>query len=344
MVTKIIAQNEEIVIGVDVSTIKHNVCVVSRKDGRVLRHEILLPAAALWRQLLDRLPGCDVTIVYEAGPDGYNLYDLIRAMGRQAVVVAPEKHLGYKTDKRDAEHIAHDFLAGRSRQVTVPAFEHRVDRQVLRTRNQLQKHRCQIGNQKASLARFHGLMAPGLPTVHKDRRGMLDLVMGILNEAQDFLTQKIKELEALLKWLMDQEEYCDVARALLALPGIGPVGVWHLTLNVADLGAFPSAGHFTSYLGLCPGEGSTGVTRRQGHITRRGPGQVRAVLVQCAWAAVRCDEDTRQRYQTLCARRGKKRAIIAIARRLAQKVWRVAGQVRRDAGPAACGACGPAPA
>ena len=102
MNNRIIAQNEEIVIGTDVHVKEHQVAVV-RQDGVLLKNARIKANKKSWESLLERLPGCGITVVYEAGLTGYGLYDLIVGMGHRAVVVAPERHVGVKTDKRDSQ-------------------------------------------------------------------------------------------------------------------------------------------------------------------------------------------------------------------------------------------------
>lgn len=345
MVTKMIAQDCEIVMGVDVSTIKHNVCVVDAADGHVLYEDAIKPLEAQgYKKLLARMPGCRITVVYEAGPDGYTLFDLVRALGHRGVVVTPQKHVGYKTDARDAQHIARDFLAGRVRCVRVPDFSKRAERQVLRTRDQLMKIRTQTQNRIKSAQRMHGLRAPGLRTLEYDTTGALNMTQNMLWDTVHFLTQQIEALEEELKRIIKRDaEYLALSRELSKLRGVGPVTIWQVLLNVADLGSFDSAGQFASYTGLCPQVYSTGKTQRLGRITRRGPGPVRAALVQGAWACVRCDPEEKAFFIALSKRKGKKKAIIAVARRLAEKIWRTA-RAWRNAAPLVQGAAGAASA
>ena len=343
MVTKMIAQDCKIVMGVDVSTTKHNVCVVDAVDGHVLHEDAIKPPQVrAYQRLLARMPGCQVTVVYEAGPDGYTLFDLASTLGSRGVVVAPQKHVGYKTDARDAQHIARDYLAGRVKLVRAPEFSKRVERQVLRTRDQFMKERSQTMNRLKSLRRMHGLSAPGLRTLEYDKTGLLDIVQNALWDVVRFLTQKIEELEETLKRIIkDNADYKALSRALLKLPGVGQVTMWQVLLNVADLNAFDTAERFASYTGLCPGLYNTGITQRHGRITRRGPGALRGALLQGAWACVRCDPGERAFFQDLSKRRGKKKAIVAVARRLAEKIWRAARAQRKTA-PLVQGAAGPA--
>lgn len=328
---KIIAQNQEIVIGVDVSTVKHNVAVTDAVSGNILFNGTLKTSEAEWDRLFSRLPGCGTTVVYEAGPDGYALYDLARVKGHAAIVVAPQRHDGPKTDKRDAQHIARDYMAKRARPITVPEFDKRAHRQALRARDELQKTLRQLGNRLASHRRFNGTAGVGLATVHKDKSGILDFTENAILDCMNVIKTKIKELETLLDQMMKWEPYKELATAIKALPGVGSVTAWHIALDIADLGAFPSAGHFASYLGLCPGAYSSGKTQRHGRITKRGPGRVRGVLTQAAWCVVRCDALEKQRYERLKKHVGKKRAVIAIARRLAERIWWTARGLREAA-------------
>lgn len=333
MSKRIIAQNQRIVIGADVHDKKHNVTVMD-SEGRELKYEAMSPNAAVWDKLLKRLPECEVTVVYEAGPHGYNLYDLIQALGQEAVVVAPESHVGPKTDRRDSAAVARDWLAGRAKVVTVPGFEKRVHRQVLRARDAFVKETNRLRNMLSGITRFHGI-GGGLHAVNHDESGYLEFVIGQIKEVIEFISLKVKEMEAALSVIAREEDYRAQVEALREIKGVGLIGAMQVVLGVADMGAFESSGQFASYLGLCPGEFSSGERRRLGHISRRGPGRIRGTLVQCAWSAVRWDENQKEKFIALATRIGRKKAIVAIARRLAVRMWWALKELR-DKPPEAC--------
>ncbi len=71
-----------------------------------------------------------------------------------------------------------------------------------------------------------------------------------------------------------------------------------------------------SYTGLTPSEFSSGDTVRKGHITRQGNKRVRYILNQAAWRAIKKDRDLKEFFDRLAPRTGKKRAIVAVARKL----------------------------
>ncbi len=84
---------------------------------------------------------------------------------------------------------------------------------------------------------------------------------------------------------------------------------------------FASAAHLASWAGLCPGNNESAGKRRTGR-TRFGNRWLKQMLVQCAWAAARtkCSSFHRM-YQRLKARRGHKRALIAIAHAMLSTIW-----------------------
>lgn len=322
-VTKIIAQNEEIVIGVDVSDKKHHLAV-SDMRGNILRLLVFnTPTNQDWGKFLaTNFSGCRITVVYESGPQGYTLYDVIEHLGHEGVVIKPQKGPDpIKTNSRDSQTIVKDYLAKRTRKVVVPSPEKRAERQALRTRDALRKEITQIKNRLNGMWRFHGLSGSMTP-IHKDTSGHVEACIEKLNEVLSFLWEQLKACERELKEICRKEKYLKDVEKLLAIPGVGPYTAMQIMLNAPGMENFPDSDHFASFLGLTPGEWSTGEVRRLGRITRRGPGAVRGALVQCAWSSIRCDAQEREFYEKLRARRGKKKAIVAVARRLAVRIWR----------------------
>lgn len=320
MVTKIIAQNERIVIGTDVHDMKHNVAVVD-SEGKIVRETAMPAHRRSWENLLKKLPGCQVVVVYEAGPHGYNLHDLVEELGHKCVVVAPCKHVGIKTDKRDARAIARDYRAGRASLVTVPSFEKRVRRQLTRTRESLKKEVRKLKNQINGIQRFHGMGGKGLEAVRHDETGYVSQAINALYQAIADIEDKVKDLEKTMKEVSKEKEYNEDFKTLKGITGVGEATALEVILGVADIRKFSKSKQFSSYLGLCPGEWSSGNSRRLGHISKRGPGRLRGILVQCAWVRVRYDEKEKHKFAEQSKRLGKRRAIVAAARRLAVHIW-----------------------
>ena len=91
-------------------------------------------------------------------------------------------------------------------------------------------------------------------------------------------------------------------------------------MEVRRLSRFPDGEALSSYAGLTPSEHSSGDRIRHGHITRQGNPVVRAVLVESSWVLIGKDPEMRRFYERIKVRRGGKRAIVAVARKLCHRL------------------------
>jgi len=98
--------------------------------------------------------------------------------------------------------------------------------------------------------------------------------------------------------------------------------------EIRNAGRFATSQEFASNLGLVPSEHSTGDRQHRGHIAKTGNRHIRGVLVECAWAWIRYDKAAYATYRRLARRREPKRAIVAMARRLAVKIYWQLRQIR----------------
>lgn len=105
-----------------------------------------------------------------------------------------------------------------------------------------------------------------------------------------------------------------------SVPGIGPLSARILANELGDMSQFKNERVLFSFVGLTPTEHSSGESIRQGHITRQGAGRLRKVLTECAWITISKDPAMAEVFNRISLKRGKKRAIIAIARRLIGKI------------------------
>jgi transposase len=110
---------------------------------------------------------------------------------------------------------------------------------------------------------------------------------------------------------------------LKSIPGFGIITAFVLASEIGDPKRFPSGKKMAAYLGLVPSLYQSGNTKRLGSITKLGSPYARWVLVQTAHRLVRSDINTKIFYQTLSLRRGKKKAIVAVARKRVELSWRL---------------------
>jgi transposase len=136
----------------------------------------------------------------------------------------------------------------------------------------------------------------------------------------------------------------------MTVPGVGPVTAVRFVSAIDQVGRFATAHLLESYLGLTPGDDSSGARHRRTGITKAGPPRVRWVLVQAAWCAIRTRprDALAQWAAEVMRRRGKSVGIVAVARKLAgilYAMWRdqsVYQAARAAAAPHAVGTTPPA--
>jgi transposase len=138
------------------------------------------------------------------------------------------------------------------------------------------------------------------------------------------LNESIDEADEALKQIAEQDPVC---KLLQTMPGVGPVSSVCFATAIDDVQRFESSDKVTSYLGLTPGENTTGFKTKRTGMTKAGSSRVRWTLNQAAWTMVRCrpNDPMVLWFQQVAGRRGKKIAITALARKMAgvlYAMWR----------------------
>ena len=112
------------------------------------------------------------------------------------------------------------------------------------------------------------------------------------------------------------DKYKARAELIRTAPGVGLLTGMEVLVELQEMGRFRSSEEIASYMGLTPSEYSTGEHIRQGRITRSGNWRVRNALIESSWILIGRDPWMRRTYLRLKSRKGAKRAIIALARKL----------------------------
>jgi transposase len=124
-----------------------------------------------------------------------------------------------------------------------------------------------------------------------------------------------------LQAIEQEVEKCPEAQRLQTHPGVGALTALAFVLIIGQADRFQCGKQIASYLGLVPLEDSSGQRRRLGHITKQGNSLLRFLLVEAAQVTVRSDQEWRNKYFHLAMRRGRKIAKVAMARRLAVRLY-----------------------
>jgi transposase len=231
-----------------------------------------------------------------------------------------------KTDRQDAQHILGLLLKDDFRPIWVPSWENRDLRQLLWHRHRMVQARTRIMNQLQAVALNEGLLCkkrlwrergrqqleafPLAPWASRRRHDLLELL--------DRLNPTIAELSQAIE---QEAEKHPAARRLLTHPGVGALTALAFVLIIGDAERFQCGKQVASYLGLVPLEDSSGNRRRLGHITKQGSSMLRFLLVEAAQVTARSLPQWRSKYVHLMMRRGRKTAKVAMARRLAVRLY-----------------------
>jgi transposase len=238
-------------------------------------------------------------------------------------------------------------LAGRKLPtVWVPNPQTRDDREAVRLRLALGEQRTQIKNQIRSLAKRTRLKLPEWfsKSGNWSRRSvqwLRDVATGELADLQQGIrvalaslldlyaafTDQLKTLDKTIAQLAKTSRYAKAFRKLKLLSGVGTLTAMVFLTEIGDLNRFANRRQLAAYLGLAPAAFESGDRDdRKGRITRQGPSQLRHVLCQAAWAAIRCSEKWKGTYERI--KRGtpkrSKIAIVAVMRQLGIAMWQTA--------------------
>ena len=118
--------------------------------------------------------------------------------------------------------------------------------------------------------------------------------------------------------------FADLVTLWMTIPGIDRVAAWGVLAEVgADMDQFPSARHLVSWAGLCPGNNESAGKRKSSR-TRKANPWLRGLMTQIAWAAAHTkDTYLSQQYRRLLPKRGKKRALLAVANTILTIIWHI---------------------
>lgn len=264
---------------------------------------------------------------------GYEwLVDLLRDLGH-TVHVGDSRSIKLiaqtrcKTDKIDSrilmELLAIDFLPTTYQ----PSAKEREYRELLRHRSSL------VRTATRSKLRVHSVLDKenkGIryPFSIKGREQLEEMELAV--PRQHILDHELKVIDFVEEQVAEQEKRIrhlarynpDVAR-LKQIPGFDVLMAMAFLAEVGDVRRFKNADQVAAFIGLVPRVYASGNTMRCGRITKTGSKFMRWMLVQAAWTAIKKSPNLRFRFGSISRRRGKKVAVIAIARKLATIAFRI---------------------
>ena len=321
---------------IDLHTKESEIRIVTA-EGDVVVHRRIATRRDTLSAVFERCPR--LRILLESGTESEWVAQHLEALGHEVIVADPNyapmyahRGRGIKTDRRDVMALAEANRRGIFRAAHRVSSGHRTVRRHLQVRDHLVRMRTQIINVKRGQLRSEGLrVRSGRAESFVDRYQALE-VPAPLRAVLDPLVRGLTALEPLIAaadtWAHHTARGDAVTRRLMTAPGVGPITALSFQSTVDCVTRFRGPGAVSAYLGVVPHEDSSGERHRRGSITKLGPARIRAVLVQASWTVWRSPRDSATLHawvHRLADRRGKRIAIVALARRLTRilfAMWR----------------------
>lgn len=310
---------------------------VSDRPGRVSeRHR--LPRDAFLRFFAERQPA---VVLMEACGSSHHWGRQLQALRHEVRLLPPHRTRPYvtgnKTDRSDAKGLLEADRNEQIQPVPVKSLNQQALSALHRLRSAWLAARTARINTVRGLLREFGFAiplgaerVPALQALLEDAdSGLPDSVRPALDEARAEILELERRMRSVEHRLRALARQVPVVHKLRTIPGVGLITATALVAFVGDVGRFPSARHFASYLGLTPRERSSGLRRRLGAISKRGDVYLRMLLTHGAravlWRAKSRKTPDRLRAWALRIeqQRGHNKAAIAWANKLARVVWAV---------------------
>jgi len=357
-------------IGMDVHKENYTLCCYSIDSDSLQYKQTIIPDYKMILKYLDQIRKCyldEIEFVcgYEAGCLGYTLYHQLEDHGVKCVILAPST-MGItntgriKTDKRDAGNIARCLAFRTYSAVAVPTDEDEAVKEYIRMRDDQKKALKVIKQQILAFVLRHGhRFEDGKNYWTKKHVTWLkalkfdDILQECLTEylvTYEYLSDKIERLDKKIIELAEGERYQENVKKLICLIGVKALTALSVLVEIGDFKRFAGAEQMAAYIGLVPGEDSSGGKQKRGSITKAGNSHVRRLLVESAQSYTRgavghksvelkkrqngntpqviayadkANERLRRKFYRMTLKNGTKRnvAATAVARELACFMW-----------------------
>ncbi len=335
-------------VGVDLHKLQFTVHAMNEETGEVFLTEVFQTNEQGYKQFCKKLheieaeEECRVELAVEATGNARYFKNKMESEGFGVVVVNTSKFKVItmstkKTDANDAATLAFYLSKDMLPQSHLCDQTSEEIRRMLKTRSILVSSTVKIKNQIHGMLLGYGIETKGAQFQSKKKRQ--ELIDGLANHdfsqftasslevtlnILDDIYAQVKMIEEQIKEMTKENEDVEL---LMTMPGIGFIGATTIASYTADIERFDGDfKKFSSYLGIVPSVHNSADSIRMGHITKRGPRELRTAFVQVAMGIIRQPQNTSEwklmkDYQTMKVSKGSGRAIIALTRKVARIVF-----------------------
>ena len=287
-------------------------------------------------EFIANLPPC--VIVMEACGGANYWHRKFKAMGHEVKIISPQFVKPFvktnKNDPNDAEAIVEAASRPSMRYVSPKSVAQEDIQSIHRVRSRLVSERTALVNQIRGLLAEYGIVVP--QGISKIRQALPEILEDAENELSHTGRQlfsdlhgeigekdkRIKAYNARIEEIFKSNESC---QKISKIEGIGPIVATAIVATIGDPNVFKNGRHFSAFLGLVPGQSSSGGKQRLLSISKRGDTYIRTLLIHGGRSVVRyigSKEDRRSKWiRDLKERRGANRAAVAVANKNARIIW-----------------------
>jgi len=326
-------------VGIDLGKREYTMAIIDKR-GKTKIHQG--KTSIHGRQMLYHLLAKSDKVALEAGNLAFIMAREIQERVGSEVRVLNSAKLPFiwdtptKTDKEDAMKLAHLIEERRDEKlpiVPLPSEEELERRKVLANYRREQQSRTRNINLLHAMFVHQGhttVVRRNLATAER-RQEVIELLRGQVREEAEWILRHLELYEERIKELkgtIQAEAKTDKDMQILqTVVGVGPIVAYAFAAHVGDGSRFRTGAQVSNYLGFVPRLDYSGTIMRQGHITKRGNGYLRGLLVQAVWSAIRSRFGgvIRERYLYKTAVKGlsKKKMVVAEARRLTEVMYTI---------------------
>jgi transposase len=287
-------------------------------------------------------PGGNYHAVYEAGFSGFESCRKLNQLGINCQVIhaadvpTSQKEKLQKTDKADSRKLARSLRSNEFEAIHVPDPELEADRALVRQRFRLVKDVGRTKNRVKSLLFQFGISIPDRFTASQTRhwskvyitwlKGLVIDRVSLKQVIDNYIAIGESQRKDLLllnkqvRYLSLTEAYNYNYKLLLSVPGIGLMTAMTFLFQIGDIGRFKRLDDLCNYIGLVPKIYGSGEKMQVGKMIKRGRKELKIMLIEASWEAIRKDPALMLKFNELSKRMHKNKAIVRIARKMLGRI------------------------
>lgn len=340
-VNKKLFEGQSIYVGIDCHKKNWTVTIL----GEEYEHKTMSqnPDPDILSSYLKRnFPGAEYQAVYEAGFNGFESCRKLREAGIKCFVAnaadVPTSHKEkiQKLDPVDSRKLARSLRSKEFKPIHIPDQWLEADRALIRQRFRMMKDLSRTKSRIKSILFQFGIQIPDRFTAAQTRSWSRNYMKWLetLSVNHESLRQTItnylsigeaqrKELLLInrqVRALSQSEKYRFNFGLLISIPGIGLITAMMILVQIGDIKRFDSLDDLCNYIGLVPSMHGSGDKLQTGKMIHRGRKELKILLIEAAWEAVRLDPIMMATFNRLKLRMNKYKAIIRIARKMISRV------------------------